>query len=183
MNWLVFILVTYVGLAMQSGLETLLAIPDAQTGVSPSWLLILAVFVGLSAPASVVPWAMLMLGILVDLSSPIAGGGVLVGPGALGYLVGAFAVLQLRGLVFRQSMFTLAVMVFVVGLLIQLVIVALLTGRGLSWLTAQPLAGWNAMDQLAHRFLMLIYSAIAAIPAGYVLFKLTPVWGFGAKRM
>ncbi len=185
MNWIVFTLAAYLCLALQTGLGTLLAAPDAQTGVSPSFLLILAVYIGLMAPASTTPWAMLVCGVLVDLSSSFSSSGsaagAIVGPAALGYLVGAYTVLQLRALVFRHSVFTLAVMVFIVGVFIQLVIVALLTMRGLPWLTADALTGWSAAQQLVNRFFILIYSSLVAVPLGYVLFKSTPAWGFGSK--
>jgi len=48
---------------MQVGLSTLLGLPDPQ-GVSPDLLLILAVYVGLLAPARTVAWSMLAIGII-----------------------------------------------------------------------------------------------------------------------
>ena len=173
MNWILFTILTYLFLLMQQGLTTLLGVPDAQ-GVSPDFLLIFAVFVGIQAPSRKVAWAMLAIGICANLlPGPVAGGPIL-GPEALGYLAGAFAVLQLRTLVFRESVISLAIMVFVVGIFIQLVTVALYTGRGLPILLGQPVPHWNASNELFHRFWMLLYSAIAAIPVGLVLLKLAP---------
>lgn len=175
MNWLLFAILTYGFLLMQVGLTALLGIPDAQ-GVTPDFLLIFAVFVGIQAQTRTVVWAMLIIGLCANLlPGPIAEGPVL-GPVALGYLAGAFAVLQLRTLVFRESVISLAIMVFVVGIFMQLVIVALYTGRGLPLFLGQPVPNWNAPDELAHRFLMLLYSAIVSIPIGMVLLKLSPAF-------
>ncbi len=182
MNWLVFAILAYLCLLLQVGLTSLLGIPDAQ-GVSPDFLLILAVYIGLLAPTKTVAWGMLTLGILANLLHIITGptsSGPILGPEALGYLAGAFAVLQLRTLVFRESVLSLVIMVFVVGIFIQLVTVALYTGRGLPFLLGQPVPNWNAPDELVHRFLVLLYSAAVAIPLGFVLIRLKPAFNFTA---
>ncbi|MEX0654561.1 MAG: hypothetical protein WDZ31_02840 [Phycisphaeraceae bacterium] len=175
MNWLIFAIAAYLLLALESGLRTLLAVGD---GVSPSFLLVLAVFIGMMAPSSVVPWAFLAIGLLVDLQPGPVRDVTLIGPAALGYLAGAYVVLQLRTLVFRESVLALAVLVLAVGIFVQLVYVALLTARGLPMLTAEPVVGWSAADQLVHRFLELLYTAVLAIPLGLLLFKSAGIWSF-----
>jgi cell shape-determining protein MreD len=174
MNWPVFALFAYVAAALDLGLGSLPVVGEA------SFILILAVFVGLNAPGSVVAWALLILGLLVDLQPGPVHGAVLLGPGALGFLAGAYAVLQLRTLLFRESVMTLAVMVLAVGVFVQLVMVALLTMRGLPMI-AEPIAGWNAADQLAHRFMQLLYTAALSVPVGWVLIRSRPLWGFAGK--
>ena len=177
MNWLVFTLITFVALVLETGLRTLLALGPG-VGVTPSLLLVIAVFIGLLAPPGVVVWSFLILGGLTDVISDPVQGGAIIGPAALGYLAGAYAVLQLRTLVFRESVLTLAVMTFVAGVFIQLVVVALYTIRGLSITPAEAIEGWSAANQLVHRFLQLVYSAVVAIPVGYVLFRFVSLWGF-----
>jgi rod shape-determining protein MreD len=177
MNWLVFTLSAYVFLLLQAGLKPLLGIPDAQ-GVSPNFLLILAVYVGLMAPARTVAWGMLALGVIANLLPGPVPAGPILGPEALGYLAGAFAVLQLRTLVFRESVVSLSIMVFVVGIFIQLVTVALYTARGLPFLLGDPVSAWSASDELVHRFLELIYSAAVAVPVGAVLIRLAGAFNF-----
>ncbi|MFA9478716.1 hypothetical protein ACERK3_10445 [Phycisphaerales bacterium AB-hyl4] len=177
MNWLIFIIAAYVLLALESGLRLLLQV----WGVSPSLLLVLAVYVGLMAPSAVVPWAFLILGLLTDLQPGPVRDGTVIGPAALGYLAGAYVVLQLRGMVFRESVLALAVLVLVVGIFVQLVYVALLTARGMGMLTAEPIVGWSTPDQLAHRFVMLLYTAVAAVPLGFVLFRTAGAWGFANR--
>lgn len=176
MNWLVFALAAYVMLALETGLRTLLGV-SGLAGAYPSFVLILAVYIGLVAPSHVVPWAMLALGLLVDLQAGPVPEAAIIGPAALGYLFGAYVVLQLRVLVFRESVITLAALVFATGIFVQLVIVGLYTMRGLPWLTAQPVEGWSAADQLVHRFFVLLYTAIAAVPIGALLLRTTPLWG------
>lgn len=177
MNWLVFTLVTFLFLVLENGLRTLLSI-DIVEGVSPSFLLVLMVFVGLMANSPVVAWASLLLGIVADLQPGPVAEGVIVGPAALGFLVGGWAVTQLRSLVFRQSMTTLAVMTFASGIFVHLVIVALYTMRGLGLMGAEPVANWSAADQLVRRFLELIYSSAIALPLGWILFRYIWIWGF-----
>lgn len=180
MNWLVFGLAAYFTLALEVGLRTLLAVPGPD-GVAPSLLLVLAIYIGLMAPSHVVPWAMLALGVLVDLRPGTAPELTLIGPAALGYLAGAGVILHLRSLVFRESVVTLTALVFATGLFIQLVIVALYTARGLPMLTGQPVEGWRAADQLVHRFFVLLYSTAVAIPLGAALLRTTPIWGFTGR--
>lgn len=177
MNWLVFAITSYVFLLLQVGLKPLLGLPDAQ-GASPNFLLILAVFIGLSAQTRTVAWGMLTLGILANLIPGPEPTGVILGPAALGYLAGAFAILQLRTLVFRESVVSLAIMVFFVGIVIQLVTVMLYTGRGIPLFLNEPIPNWSAIDELFQRFWELLYSAIAAVPVGIVLLSLRNSFNF-----
>jgi len=175
-NWLIFALTTYVLLGLQVGLRPLLMI-DVAGGVFPSFLLILMVFLGLSAAPMTVAWAALILGCLIDLM-PTTGDVAILGPAALGYLVGSYAVVQLRSLLFRESILTLAIMVFAVGLFVNLTEVAIYSFRGLGFLADDPIPGWSAFDELVRRFLVLLYSAAVAVPVGWALFRMGPLWGF-----
>ncbi len=175
MSWLVFALFAYAAVALEMGLQTLRLIGGA------SFVLILAVYIGLMAPARAGVWAMGLLGLLVDLKGGPVPGAVVVGPATLGYLVGAFAVLQLRTLVFRESVLTLAVLVFAVGIMVQLVIVFMFSMRGVWILPGERLADWHPADELAHRFVDLVKTAVVALAVGGLLLKSTPAWGFPGK--
>jgi len=177
MNWLVFAITSYLFLLLQTGLKPLLGIPDAM-GASPNFLLILAVFIGLSAQTKTVAWGMLTLGILANLIPGPEPTGTILGPVALGYLAGAFAILQLRTLVFRESVISLAIMVFFVGIIVELVTVMLYTGRGLPLFLNQPIPNWSAIDELFQRFWELLYSAVAAVPLGLILLRLRTGFNF-----
>lgn len=176
MNRLVFALITFVALVLETGLRTLFAL--GPTNATPSFLLVIAVFIGLLGQPGVVVWSFLVLGVLTDLQGGPVAGGVIIGPAALGYLAGAYAILQLRTLVFRESVLTLAVLTFVTGVFVQLVVVALYTFRGLPITPAEAIEGWSAANQLVERFLNLLYTAVVAIPLGFVLFRFAGIWGF-----
>lgn len=188
MRWAVFCLFVLIMLALELGLKVLLGIPDAQ-GVTPSFLLILAVFVAMSAPRQAAVWAALVAGLVVDLTQPVRtnpplaiDGGVvdlaLLGPVGLGYLAGALVTFELRGLVFRDSTIAFAALVFTAGLFVQLVVVGLITLRGLAWVPGEPIVAWSAADQLVQRFFQLLYTAVLAVPIGFVLLRFDAFWGF-----
>ncbi len=179
MRWPVFAILAYLFLVLEEGLRTLVAIGYT----SPSLLLILAVFVGLWAPSRAAAWAGLALGLLIDLSHPVRLAGqafdfALIGPACLGYFAAVYVTLQLRGMVFRDSALAIGVLVLIAGLFARLVAIAILTVRGLPWLVAEPLAGWDAADQLVAGFLELLYTAVVAVPIGYLLIRFKWVWGF-----
>jgi hypothetical protein len=180
MRWSVFILTAYVALLLQAGLANLLAYGDS--AVTPSFLLILGVFVGMWAPPRTVAWAMLVLGLLTDLTHAYPIGDVqmiyLVGPASLGYLLGATAVCQLRSMVFRDSALALMVMVFLVGILVHLAAIALLTIRGWPWIPGEPIAGYSQTHALVEAFKQLLYTTLLALPVGYVLQRTSALWRF-----
>ena len=88
------------------------------------------------------------------------------------------ATLQIRALVFRNSSVTVAIAVFFSGIMVHLVIVAMLTVRGVPFVPGEVIAGWAAADQLIQRFLELLYSTIVAIPLGRLLLWTDRWWGF-----
>jgi rod shape-determining protein MreD len=174
MNWLVFAIVTYLLLAVQTGLSAVLSF----RGLTPNLLLILAVFVGLSARPSVVLWSSLILGLLLDLQpGPAMGGAAILGPHALGLLFGGWAVLQLRGLLFRESVITLVLLTLAVGVFASLVEVAIYALRGLGFLAGQPVE-WRATSHLGRRMLEACYAAGLAIPLGLLLNQTRRWWRF-----
>ncbi len=178
MNWLVFAITAYVLLAVQTAFSGAVEVGEA----SPNLLLVLAVFVGTSARPGVVVWALLGLGVLLDLQpGPLGGAGVLVGPHALGMLAGAYVLLQLRGLLFRDSVVTLVVLTLAVGGFDALVEVGVYALRGL-WFLAGEAVPWGATEQLGRRLLDVVYSAVVAVPLGLVLKQTRGWWGFGKGR-
>jgi len=174
MNWLIFAIAAYLAYALDTGLRVLLS----SGGVSPSFLLILAVYLGLLAPHRTVIWSYLVLGILTDLQGVYTAEHTVLGPAALGYLVGAYAVLQLRGMVFRESIITVSVLSFAAGIFIHLTMLAILKFRAL--VTGEPMM-LSAADALVQGFLHLLYTAAAAVPVGFILLRTTPMWGFPGK--
>ncbi len=190
MRWIVFIIFAYVLMALEAGLSSAWRI-----GLStPHLLLILLVFLGLYAAPMPLAWAALLLGALVDLSPPFwpVATGVwdvaILGPSILAYLAGAYACLQLRTIVFRDSPITLAAVVFVVGIFVQLVTVGVLTLRalplpGIVWFMGSPIPNFQPADELMRRFFDLVYTALMAIPLGMLLLRSVPLWGFNTSHI
>jgi len=177
MNWHIFGILAFVMLALERGLHPLLSVGDS---VSPSFLLILLVYVGMFAPPITAAWAAVTLGLLVDVTHalplmPPVGLKPILGPHALGYLVGAYVLIQLRGMIFRGSPITMAIVVFLVGLFVSLTAVVLLTLRGL---IVEPIIAFSPGEDLVHRFLQLLYTSVMALPVGYLLSKATPLFAF-----
>ena len=185
MRHVIFSLTLFVLLTLELGLKQLLVIPR-DGGVTPSFTLILMVYVAVSAPRLIVIWSALVIGLCIDLINPlpfINDRGIiavpLIGPSSLGFLAGAIVVLELRSLVFRQSPIAIGVLVIMSGLIYHLVAVAVLTLRGIPWLPTDAIAHWDISGQLVRRFFELIYSSLMSLPVGFLLLKLDPFFGYG----
>lgn len=181
MNWVTFAIATYAAAVLDVGLANLWGLPDG-AGATPSMLLILGVFIAMAAPPMTVAWTTLILGLTMDLIALRAEAQPILGPSALGMLTAGWGVLQLRGLLFRQSPLALAALTLIAAGLMHAVIILMLNLRGIPWLTGQPLENWSLADQLYHRFLDGLYSAIVAWPMGLVLFRLEPLFGLATPK-
>jgi rod shape-determining protein MreD len=142
MNWFVLLFVAWIGF----GLETaLLPVFDAgASGVHPSVVLPLLVFVALYAPRKHALWCAIILGISMDLLTPINhdnGGPVtLIGPYALGYLLAAQFIFSVRGMVIRRNPLTIAFLSVLASLIAEILVVAIITLRA----TAGDNIAWDA---------------------------------------
>lgn len=176
MNWLTFTITAYLAYAAQLVLAPVWSINASE----PLLLLILLVFIGLQAPPMAVAWSAIVLGVLVDiyLQQHTVG---LIGPWALGFLAAGYAMVQLRNLLFRDSMFTIGIMTLVAGVFALLVATTLHAMRGIPLLGNEPVEGFTAADQLFRGFFGLLYTAAVAVPFGFVLLKMRPIWGFSGR--
>lgn len=184
MRWPIFAIFAYVALALDQSVNVLLHIPTRWGPVSPEFVLILAAFIGLWAPPNAVLWGCFLMGLFVDLNPAYPGTGganlqVIVGPAALGYLFGGYAMVQFRGLLHRDSPLAIGALTFASGLFIHLVIMAVLVLHGL---IQKPLPGWDPPDQLVYRFFTLLYTAVAAVPVAWLLVRTQWLWGFDTSR-
>ena len=178
MNWLTFAILAYLAYALELMLAPLWGI----NGHQPMLLLILLVFIGLQAPAMTVAWASVLLGLLVDIHLQQHEPG-LIGPWALGFLAAGYAMVQLRNLLFRDSMFTIAIMSLVAGIFALLVATTLHTMRGIPLLGNEPVENYSAANQLFSGFFTLLYTAVIALPMGAALLKSRAMWGFSQRGM
>ncbi len=176
MNRTPWVIAAYAALLLQATLRPVWSVG----GVAPEPLLILAVFLGQCGPSTPALFSALLFGVLADaLSRPYPEAGVLIGPAAVGYVVAAFAVLQLRSLVFRHSVLSLVVMTVAGGFFAALVETAVLAVRGLTFLAADAPPGFTALGHLGRALLTVLYTAALAVPVGWMLLKTRPTWRFG----
>lgn len=176
MNWFVFALFAWV----LFGLElALLPIFDAGSGgVHPSMVIPLLVFIAINAPRRPTLWAAIILGVAMDLLSPMPGadGGAvtIIGPHALGYLLAAHSILAVRGMLIARNPLTVVVLSIFAAFVAQIVVIAIFTMRDIG---ANPLM-WDAGDQLVQRSFSALYTGVSALLLSFVLFAFGPVFGF-----
>ncbi len=182
MNWAVFGIFTYVFLVLQTSLTPVLELPTRYGVVGPQFVLLLGVIVGMFAHPRITCIAWAILGLLVDLTSTYALGPTepsltLVGPHVLGYLAAAYVMIQLRTMVFKQHPFSTGFAIIVCGVAAELVIVLILSIRGMY----DPIAGFSALPQLALRGIGLLYSAVVGVILAVPMLKLTLLFNFPAN--
>ena len=176
MNWFVFAILAWLTFGLELALQPVL---DAGSGsVHPSMVMPLMAFVALYAPRKQALWAAIILGVLLDLLSPMArsdgGSVVIVGPYALGFLLGCHFIFTIRGSLIRRNPLTLVMISIVSSFIIQVVVIALLTARNLG---NNPLI-WDASDQLIQRSFSSLYTGLSALLLSFIFFALAPAFGF-----
>jgi cell shape-determining protein MreD len=177
MSWVVFAVGAWILLGFELGLKGSLHLGGTQ--IAPSFLAVYAVFIACSAPPRAAQWGCLILGALMDLTSPISpvGGGSVfttLGPNALGSLLMCQLVLALRGLMFRRNPLTLAFLSAVGFALWQVVVTAVFTVRHM---TGDPTA-WTAGHELASRLGSAVYTGVVALPVSLALTIVMPAFAF-----
>lgn len=178
MNWITYAIMLWLMAGIDWGLRTPLEL--GQSGITPSLLIVLSVYVALYAgPASV--WgAAVCAGAVIDLlrSVPTEGGQttVVLGPSVLGCLLASAIVLNLRGLVFSKNVITLAILS---GL-----------GAGAANLTASMLlwirSGYDVITvpsgQLGTALASAGYTGVAALIVGVALMPLRRLFAFSTDQ-
>ncbi len=186
MNWVVFAVTALVALVVDQTplLDGLALDRDGAGRIKPVLCATVAVFIALAAPRALALWACLLLGLLMDLSTPVALPGhpvgivYLIGPQALGYAAGAWLVLNGRAMLFRQKPLTVGVMTF--AFLVLAGVVAVVVYQVRSWYPGPQIIWTDAgpWSELGRRLLSAIYTGLFAIPVGWLLVRSTPIWGF-----
>lgn len=176
MNPFVFAIVAWVALGLEIALPPVL---DAGSGgVRPSFLIPLVVFVALHAETRPALWSALVLGLLADLTGPVAmidgGAAVIPGPHALGFLLAAQLTLAMRGMVIRRNPLTLMVLSVLGAAVSEVVVVAIMTTRTLG----DDALAWGGAGRLVPGLLSALYTALTAVVMSFPLFAAAPVFGF-----
>ena len=179
MRWLVFVIGAVIVVGLDSGFSSIFTLRGAGF-LTPSFAACLLAFVALMAPPITVIWAAWLLGLMVDLSPGLgeAGGSLhVIGPHALGFPLGAWIVLNFRLWMFRRRVLTIAMLTFLCVLVAGLVQTAV--GILRFWL---PWAGGElvpfGMGEIVHEAGNAAYSALLAIPVGWLLLQTLPLWRF-----
>lgn len=185
MRWAVFLIFAVAGIVFDAGFGDVLRV-DGLWSIRPSLSAVLVVFVALSAPRTMALWACFVLGLLIDLSSQHSAGGnrivYLVGPHALGFLAAGWMVVRARTMVFRRRPLTIGVMTLGCVLTAQAIVLAVLVLRSSGWYPGGVIY-WTDTTlgvEVLRRILIAVYSGLFAIPAGWVLVRTMPLWGFQA---
>jgi rod shape-determining protein MreD len=176
MNWFVFAFVAWIIFGLELAL---IPIFDAGSGgVHPSMVIPLMAFCALYASRKQALWAAIILGIFMDLVSPMAhldgGSVVIVGPYALGYLLACHFILAIRGSLIRRNPLTLVIISIASSFIAQVVVIAIFTARDLG---SNPLV-WDAGDQLVQRSFSSLYTGLSALVLSILFFALAPAFGF-----
>lgn len=178
MRWSVFIVFAFAAVVVQISLLGTIEI----AGLRPSLLAILGLFTALWAPRMTALWACFLLGLLVDLTTPIVDARIvsthLIGPNALGFAFGCFVILQVRSMVMRRQLFATAVLAGVFVVAASLIAVAVLTVRSWFPISAPEMAEFSSLGDLGRRIGIAFYTALAAVPLGWFLLRLINKWRF-----
>ena len=177
MNWIAFVVIAYVCVGLELGLRPIL---DLGGGGAPSFVVPLMVFVALGAPHVATLWAALALGLLIDLTSPLAfqersGEAWVIGPYAIGYVLAAQVMLSLRGVVVRKHPLTLAGLALVASLVIHVCVTFLHSIRS----AYDPIA-WDLSAQLVSRLFSSLWTALSALAMWAVLSRVSRFMEFQA---
>jgi hypothetical protein len=163
-------------LGLEQGLRGSLEL--GRTGIAPSFAAVYAVFVACSAPPRAAQWACLIVGLVVDLTSPWPrtdmGTFTVAGPNALGALLMCQLVLALRGLMFRRNPLTIAFLSCVGFATWQAVVTSVFTIRSFA---GDPIV-WRPAGAIGTRLASSIYTGVLAIPLSLLLLLLLPLFSF-----
>ena len=181
MNPLAAALLLYVVLGVELALKPTLALGGS--GIAPSFVLPVVIFIAMFAPAAPTLWLALSAGLLIDLTGPrpLAGGGTLwlAGPNALGFTLGAYAALQLRALFIRGNPLSLAILSGFAAVLAGITSATILLLRGFAERTFHYSAqlSVSAREELLTNFGSAFYTAVLAVAVALVMRRLMPALG------
>lgn len=176
MNWIVFGVVAWIFLGLESGFREALQI--GTWNIAPSFVLILLVFVALWARPLHALWAAFILGCSLDLLTQVptrAGETIsIIGPWALGSMLAAYTVLNFRVMMFRRNPLTIAFLCAVAGGIAGVVALAFIALRGYY----DDIIALPAASALFQHAASALYTGGLAILVGPILQWIGPWMGF-----
>ena len=178
MRWPAFIIALAVTLTLDQAFLQVLAIGPVFPGCTAT----LVVFVALFAPRSTSMWAAFIAGLMIDLAQPAIMNGNepyhVIGPSTLGYVLGTYLVLLIRPMIFRRNPLSLGMLCFPFLLAVGVIYIAMWSIRGFYPDTGVPWGQSAVTREFARILGQAVYSAILAIPLGWILLASWPAWKF-----
>lgn len=175
MNWVVFAIVAWVLFGCQVGLRDVLQLGDSS--IAPSFVIPLLIFVALWARQGTALVAALLIGVMLDLihTWPTERGQdiVILGPWAFGCMLAAYTTLNLRTMMFRKSIITIAILCIIGAAIAQIFGLALLTVRS----TYDDIVLPSAAAELWPRLASAVYTGATALLIAPVLQFISPWLG------
>lgn len=178
MKWPPALIIGYLLLGAELGLRDGLGLSPG--GAAPSLVIPFVVFIALHAPPTPALWTAILLGLSVDLTT-IRGPEalVIVGPNALGYLLGAYFVLTVRGIMLRRNPWVLVVLSILSALISGILVVAIFSFRKVYH---EPI-DFGSSRQLVERFFAALMTGAAALVVAALLFPIVSVFGFADPHL
>lgn len=176
MNWLTFAIAAWISFGLEIGVRDMFSLRPWSP--APSFVVALLVFIAMHASQRAVLWAAIILGVIVDLTGSFTldtgKSAVILGPNAIGFLIGAQIVLALRGMIVSRNPLSMGVLAIAVSAVSQIVVVAFLTVHKVY---SDPVV-WNASERLLDSLLSAIYTGAAATILSFLFIPITPFFGF-----
>jgi hypothetical protein len=181
MNVLLVAVLGWLAIGLEMGLKGTLSMQFGAASAAPSFVIPLAVFIALCAPAMQAVWACLILGAFLDLTAPqaIAGENITVlGPYAVGMAIACQFVLSIRGLVIRRHPLAVVMLSMIAAAIMHIVVVAFFTLRDIC---GDPVV-WHTTQELLGRFISAGLTSITAFFIALALGPMAPLLGLPAGR-
>jgi cell shape-determining protein MreD len=178
MRWSVYAVAILIAASLDASVGSLFAVGELRGQFLPA----VVVFALLAAPRKFGVRIAMLGGLVADLLSPVVlpTQEVLIvpGPRALGFALGALAVIQLRSLLYRQNPLAGSAATFVFSLLAAVVFVFVFSIRSLVLDGCAPWWPGSGSGEVWRRFLGAIGDGILALPTLWLLGKTRSIWAF-----
>ncbi|MBX3357128.1 MAG: hypothetical protein KF745_01740 [Phycisphaeraceae bacterium] len=180
MSWPAALIAAYLLLGLELGLSPALGIRFGTMPLMvPGFVMPLVVFVAMHAALHHALWFALIIGATLDLLGPIGSGAdalstvVHLGPNALGYMAGAFAVYQVRNTVIRRNPRSVVALTIIAGVVAAIISVSLTAFRSL-----YEGGGGGMFAELVSRCGTAVYTGLPALLLAFPMIRWVRIFGF-----
>ncbi|MBL9118371.1 MAG: hypothetical protein JNL80_00480 [Phycisphaerae bacterium] len=183
MKWWAFLPLLLIAVVLDTSFTPVAAIGEIVPRVTPAFMVLVALYAHRQTAFA----AAVVAGIAVDLNTTELFDGVrpyvLIGPTALGYLLGTAILLPLRSMVIRRNPFAFGFLVAIFSLAVMLVTTLIFSIRGWYAGTTPPwmMEGGRALGWMGVESLRALWSGAIAIIIAVPLQRCAPVLGFAGS--